>query len=273
MLVEHFGIEVGKLVEQYLIFFFDIVGVARNHKEQQGVALDVAQETESETFALARSLYNSRDVCHDERLVVMIAHDAERRFEGGEGIVGNLGPGTRHGGEQRALAGIGEPDETDVGKELKLHYDRHLLHGLSRLGIARSLVGGGTELIVAESAAASLEEHHFLSVVHDVADELSCLGVVYHSTARHVYIHVLAVGAMAFVSTAVAAVFRLDVALVFQMEQGPVVMVSTQDDASSLTAVAAVGTAVGLILHVAEVHRSLAALTGAAVYLHVVYEI
>ena len=50
-------------------------------------------------------------------------------------------------------------------------------------------------------------------------------------------------------------------------------MVSTQDDASTLTAVAAVGTAVGLILHVAKVHRSLAALTGAAVYLHVVYEI
>ena len=77
MLVEHLGIEVGKLVEQYLVFLLYVVGITRHHEEQQGVALDVAQETESETFALARSLYNSRDVCHDERLVVMIAHDAE----------------------------------------------------------------------------------------------------------------------------------------------------------------------------------------------------
>ena len=34
VLVEHVGIEVSEFVEQYLVFFLDVVGITRHHKKQ-----------------------------------------------------------------------------------------------------------------------------------------------------------------------------------------------------------------------------------------------
>ena len=50
-------------------------------------------------------------------------------------------------------------------------------------------------------------------------------------------------------------------------------MVSPKDNASAITAVAAVGTSVGVILHVAKVHTSPSALSRAAINLDVVDKI
>ena len=66
---------------------------------------------------------------------------------------------------------------------------------------------------------------------------------------------------------------REDMTLVFQVQQRPVVMITTQDDAASLTAVTSVGTAVGIVFHMLQVHRSPTALTRPAQDLHVVYKI
>ena len=78
---------------------------------------------------------------------------------------------------------------------------------------------------------------------------------------------------MAFVLASVTAVLSLDVALVSQVEQRPVVMVSTQDNASTLTAVATVRSAVRVILDVTQMHASASALARAAINLDVVNEI
>ena len=45
-----------------------------------------------------------------------------------------------------------------------------------------------------------------------------------------------------------------DPALVAQVQQSPVVMIATQDDAAAFTTVATVRTAVRVILHVAQMH-------------------
>ena len=45
LLVEHFGVECGQFVQQYLIFFPDVLRVAGHHEQQQRVALDMTQET------------------------------------------------------------------------------------------------------------------------------------------------------------------------------------------------------------------------------------
>ena len=97
MLVEHLGVELLKLVLQQFVLALDVVGVARHHEEQKRVALDVAQEAQTESLAFACSLDDSRDVCHHERLVVAVVDDAERRFERGERVVGNLRACARHG--------------------------------------------------------------------------------------------------------------------------------------------------------------------------------
>ena len=78
---------------------------------------------------------------------------------------------------------------------------------------------------------------------------------------------------MTLVASAVAAMLRKDMTLVFQVEQRPVVVVATQDDATTLTAVATVGTAVRIVFHMLQVHAALTALTRAAHDFYVVYEI
>ena len=100
MLAEHVGIELAQLVEQKFILALYVVGVAGHHEEQQRVALDVSEESKSETLALARALYNTGYVSHYERLVVTIVDDAERGFERCKRIVGYLWACARHGREQ-----------------------------------------------------------------------------------------------------------------------------------------------------------------------------
>ena len=78
---------------------------------------------------------------------------------------------------------------------------------------------------------------------------------------------------MTLVLAAIAPVFSEDMAFVLQVKQCPVVVVTTQNDAAALSSVAAIGATVGVILHMAQVHRALATLARTAVYLDVVYEI
>ena len=157
MLVEQFGIKLCQLIQQDLILPFDIIRIARHHKEQQRVTLNMAEESEAEALALRGALDDTRDVGHHKRLVVAIAHDTQRRLHRGKGIVGNLRTGIGERRHQRGLTRIGEAHQTDVSQKFQLQDDRHLLHRLTRLRITRCLIGGGTELEVSESAPAAFE--------------------------------------------------------------------------------------------------------------------
>ena len=176
------------------------------------------EETQAQALALGGTLYDTRDVGHDKRLAVSIAHNAQRGLHRGERIVGNLRAGVAQCADQRRLARIGEAHQTDVGQQLEFQDDGHLLHRLAGLCIAWCLVGSRAELEVAQSAAPALQEQHLLTVVGHVADILARLGIIDHGAAGHVDIHVLAVGAVAFVLAAVAAVLCKDMALVFQVQ-------------------------------------------------------
>ena len=93
-----------------------------------------------------------------------------------------------------------------------------------------------------------------MSVVGDVANVFARLGIINHCAARHVDILVLAVGAVAFVAAAIASMFGKHMALVFQVQQCPVVVVASQVDASAFAAVTTVGTSIRVVFHVAQVH-------------------
>ena len=78
---------------------------------------------------------------------------------------------------------------------------------------------------------------------------------------------------MALVSSSVSAMFRIDMALVFQMKQRPIIVIAPQIDAASITSIPAIWPTIGLIFHVTEVHRASSALARATINLDVVYEI
>lgn len=112
-----------------------------------------------------------------------------------------------------------------------------------------------------------------MSVVSHVAYVLAGFRIVDDGATRHVDIHILAVGAVALVASAVATVAGEDVALVLQVEQSPVVVVATQIDVSATATVTTVRSAIGVILYVAQMHGTAAALSGTAQYLYVVYKV
>ena len=112
-----------------------------------------------------------------------------------------------------------------------------------------------------------------MSVVSDIADIFSRLGIIHNRTTGHIDIDVLAVGAVTLVATTVSTMLCKDVAFVFQVQQRPVVVVATKDDAATLAAIATIGTAIGVVLHMTQVHAAFTALTRAAHNLDVIYEV
>ena len=64
-----------------------------------------------------------------------------------------------------------------------------------------------------------------------------------------------------------------EVALILQMQQGPVVVVAAKIDASSTSAIATVRSTIRLVLHVAQVHGAFTTLTRAAIDFYIIYEI
>jgi hypothetical protein len=65
----------------------------------------------------------------------------------------------------------------------------------------------------------------------------------------------------------------VNMTLIFQVKQRPIIVVASKIHASSTSAITTIRTAIGLIFHVAKVHGSSATLTRAAIYFYVVDEI
>ena len=82
-----------------------------------------------------------------------------------------------------------------------------------------------------------------------------------------------AVSTAALILAAVPSMLGIHMPLVSQVQQSPEVVIASQYHTSAIAAIAAVGTTVVVILHVSQVHASLASLSRAAVYLHIIYEI
>ena len=83
------------LAPQLVVDRLRVLGVERHQEREHAGALDVLQELEAEPLPLVRPLDDAGDVRQDERTGAGELHHAEVRFEGGEGIVGDLRDGRR----------------------------------------------------------------------------------------------------------------------------------------------------------------------------------
>ena len=97
LLVQHFGVEGAELVQEYVVLLTDVVAVGRHHEQQQGVALDVSQEAQSQSFARTGSFDDAGNVRHHKRFAVAIGHDAQIGFQRCKRIIGDFGLRRRNG--------------------------------------------------------------------------------------------------------------------------------------------------------------------------------
>ncbi|CAB4851464.1 unannotated protein [freshwater metagenome] len=97
--------------------------------DEDAAALDMAQELKAQPFALARTGDKTGDIGDGEDDIAR-RDDPEVGYQGGEGVVGDLGPGRRHGRDQRGLPSAREADKCNVSNRLELEHD---VEGLARL--------------------------------------------------------------------------------------------------------------------------------------------
>ena len=73
-------------------------------------------------------------------------------------------------------------------------------------------------MLVAQTATTALEEHHYLTVFCYVADIFARLSIIDYSSARNVYVTVLAISSRATALTAIAAMGSKDMTLIAQVQ-------------------------------------------------------
>ena len=92
----------------------------------------------------------------------------EHRLERRERIVGDLRMRARQPRQQRRLAGVGKPDQPDVGEQLQLERDPGLLAREPALGEPRRLVRRAREALVAPAARTAPRHDRTLTGTHQV---------------------------------------------------------------------------------------------------------
>ena len=101
--------------------------------QDEGGALDVAQELVAKAPALAGTLDEARDVRNDKRCARPRADHAEVGRQCREGVVGDLGARGGEARNERTLAHGRHADEGGVRHELHLELDPVLVGGLPLL--------------------------------------------------------------------------------------------------------------------------------------------
>ena len=77
-----------------------ILAACGNEEQEHGVAFNMAQEAQTETFALGSAFDDSGYIRHAERTVVAVGYNAQLRCEGCERIIRYLRFGSRNDTEQ-----------------------------------------------------------------------------------------------------------------------------------------------------------------------------
>ena len=120
-----------------------------------------------------------------------------------------------------------------------------LLARLAHRFLARGAVRAGLEVDVAQTAASSVGENHFLAVAVEVGHDLAGFGVTDYGADRHPQRDVLAPLAVAVFAAAVFAALGAVAAGVAIVEQGVDVAVGDREDVAAMAAIAAIRSAEG----------------------------
>ena len=126
---------------------------------------------------------------------------------------------------------------------------------------------------ISQTATASLKQSHKLTIFHDITQELSGLSIISHCTTWHINNLTFSVSSRTFVDTTILTITGKYVALVFKMEQSPIITVSTQDDITTLSTITTIGTAIGYIFSTMQVSHSTAATTRTTHNLYIINKV
>ena len=135
------------------------------------------------------------------------------------------------------------------------------MHRLTGLCKAWCLSGSCSEMPVSLSTTSTFQQDNFLSMFGHITDILSCFSIVYYCSTRHFNYFVYTVLTKTLVFTAGFSMSSHRMTVILQMEQRPVVTVTSQNNMASSSAIAPIRTTVRNIFLAPHVRRASSALT------------
>ena len=198
---------------------------------------------------------------HDELRRLVQAHDTERRFERGEGIVRDLGLGRGHHRDQRRLSDVRKPDEGDVGQQLELEVQPTLVARLALLGERRRAAAVAEEPSVASAATSAFGGEVAVTFVDQVGDHHT-VGVLHHRALGDGHDEILTGSAVLALALPMRAAGGPAMRVVAEPEQRRHVAVGDEPDVAAVPAVAPVGSAFGNMSLAAERDGARTTITG-----------
>jgi hypothetical protein len=150
---------------------------------------------------------------------------------------------------------------TNIGEKFELKDKPPLDSKFTRLGISGSLVGRTLEVCVTETSTSTFDEDFLFTSFENFKQNLTCLSIFGYSAKWNIQVDVFTIGTFAEASAARFTVVSFDVFAVFEVDEGPVLWVSPQNDMTSTSTVTAVRTTFGYKLFATKVHRAVSAIT------------
>jgi hypothetical protein len=238
-LVHQLVVEFSKLAE-YDIEIVGRVAAAEigdvHHMDQQAGALDVSQKLRTQAASFMRPLDQTGNIGQHKRTITGL-HNTQIRLQRGERIICDF---RLRGGEtrdQRRFSRIGEPDQPDVGQQLKLEAQPQHLTGLAFFMLGRRLMCGAREASVAPPAASSGSHRKGLARCRKVDELLARIGIVNDGSNWNRKLHPgsIAAGTIAALpmTPALGSVFRIKT----KMQKSVVVLARDQRNIAAAAAI------------------------------------
>lgn len=240
------------------------IGHIDNVNQKTG-ALNVAEELRSQPGPVMCAFNQAGDVGDDKTFLVRHfadGHDAQVRFQRGEGIVCDFGAGSGDARDKGRLAGVGIADKASIGQQLQLQPNVAFLAGSAKLVLARRLMGGCGEMLVAAAAAAATGEHDPLIRALKVVDLLPGVLVIDDGADRNLEHDIFAVPAGTVGAFAVTAPLCLVLRVIAKMDQSVVALAGLKHHVATATAVASGGSTARHKLFPTKGHAAIAAIAG-----------
>ena len=143
------------------------------------------EELDAQTVAEVRAFDEAGQVSDGEGFGVGKIADLnhpEVGLKGGEGVVGDFGPGGGEARDEGGLADVGVANQTGVSEQTEFEAIAAFFARAAKFVLAWSLVGAGGEVLVAAAAASPTSNDNGLAGMGEVVDEFAG-GVVVKESA------------------------------------------------------------------------------------------
>jgi hypothetical protein len=143
--------------------------------------------------------------------------------------------------EKRGLSGVWFSNEANVGDEPELYVEFALSARFTRLGEAWGLLARGSEVGIALSATATVQEHLRVTVLQSFEEHLTGVAILYDRPWRQLDDRVFSISAVAFAATSRLATLGLEEPIVGQMDERAQVALDANDHVAATPSVTSVG--------------------------------